>query len=177
MDLTQPYTEAAKNALFSARYEACLHGARSVEAEHVLLGLLRADLFELVSTSTLQTDQFRGTVEGYISRRAEVDSRTVTPLSRAAKRVLIFAAKESHNLSHNYVGTEHILLGLLTPRRRLLGLIIESPPLASRILKDSGFDVEEIVFRLRSGLVNSQSPRNSSTAVLGSRTLSEAQDP
>lgn len=167
--LSESYTETAKNALFIARYEACLHGARSVEPEHVLLGLLRADpgLFEIVSTRAIQTDQIRGIVEAQIFRGAQVDSGRVTPLSRAAEKVLRLAVVEGHDLRHDYLGTEHILLGLLRPRRRFSGLST-NPSLTARILSDSGFDVEEIILRIRSGLVNSQSPRKSPAARLGS---------
>jgi len=110
------YTEKARRVIFFARYEASQLGARSIETEHILLGLLREDKslagrFFPRAQSTL--DGIRKEIEGRTAKRDKVSTSVELPLSEQSKRVLTFASEEADRLLCNYIGTEHILLGLL----------------------------------------------------------------
>jgi ATP-dependent Clp protease ATP-binding subunit ClpC len=124
------YTEKARRVIFFARCEASQFGSPSIETEHLLLGLLRED--KALSNRFLQS---RGSVESIgrqIHQHAPVREKVSTsvdlPLSDEGKRVLAYAAEEAERLSHQHIGTEHLLLGLLR----------EEKSLASRLLHEQG---------------------------------------
>ncbi|MBI4483593.1 MAG: ATP-dependent Clp protease ATP-binding subunit [Acidobacteria bacterium] len=116
----EKYTEKARRVIFFARYEASQFGSRAIETEHLLLGLLREDknlatrFFPKAETTI---DNIRKAIEGRSVIREKVSTSVELPLSDEAKRVLNYAADESDRLSHKYIGTEHILLGLLREER------------------------------------------------------------
>ena len=170
MSRQREYTQQASSAVFHSRYEACLHGAHSVKPEHLLLGLLRADpeLFRLLSPRAAEIDEFRAAFESSIPSRPVVDSKSLTPLSRAARQVLKIAVKEGESLGDNFVGTEHILVGLIHPSgSRLSHFIKKSRPRIGEILSNCGFDVAQILLGIRSGKFNSHARAKDQTAVLG----------
>ena len=110
------YTEKARRVIFFARYEASQLGAQVIEAEHILLGLLREDkqltqkFFRNPDTTVMS---IRKEIEGRASLRDKVSASVDLPLSQSAKRVLSYAADESERLQHRHIGTEHLLLGIL----------------------------------------------------------------
>ena len=110
------YSEFAPTTIFCARYEAHTHGASAVGPEHVILGLVRADrqLFELCAPK-LNADQVRDTLESRLPRSRMLPRKSIIPLSRATKRVLILAKKESDSSGYTKIRTEHILAGLIRP--------------------------------------------------------------
>jgi ATP-dependent Clp protease ATP-binding subunit ClpC len=115
----EKYTEKARRVIFFARYEASQLGSRSIETEHILLGLLREDKalagrFFPRSQATLES--IRKELEGRMSKREKVSTSVELPLSEESKRVLSNASEEAERLLCNYIGTEHILLGLLRLR-------------------------------------------------------------
>jgi ATP-dependent Clp protease ATP-binding subunit ClpC len=110
------YTEKARRVIFFSRYEASQFGASQIEAEHILLGLLRED-------KNLTARFFHRSHANVELIRKEIENRTVMSdrislhidlqLSDGAKRALSFAAEESELLGNRHIGTEHLLLGLL----------------------------------------------------------------
>jgi ATP-dependent Clp protease ATP-binding subunit ClpC len=108
------YTESARRVLFFARYEASQDGSIAIEPEHLLLGILRGrpplirDLLAPVRPNDLRED---------LDRRTPLAERLPTsveiPFTPPTKQVLGFAAEEADRLRHSYIGTEHLLLGLL----------------------------------------------------------------
>jgi NAD(P)-dependent dehydrogenase (short-subunit alcohol dehydrogenase family) len=131
------YTEKARRVIFFARYEASQFGASAIEAEHILLGVLREDK-EI-------TDRFFPRPQGAVeSIRKEIEGRTTVrektstsvdlPLSNLAKRVLVYAHDESDRMGHTYIGTEHLLLGLLR----------EQATLAAEVLRERGLELEAV---------------------------------
>ena len=166
------YTQQASSAVFHSRYEACLHGAPSIKPEHLLLGLLRADpeLFRLLSPGATEINEFRAAFESYVPSRPVVDSKSLTPLSRAARRVLKIAVRESESLGDNLVSTEHILVGLIDLSESGISRFIKkSRPRIAEILSSCGFDLEQVKLGIRSGKFNSQTRAKHHTAVLGVR--------
>jgi ATP-dependent Clp protease ATP-binding subunit ClpC len=132
------YTERARRVLFFARYESSQFGSFAIESEHVLLGLIRegkgltSRIFALVHTSL---ESIRREIE---SRTAVHDKKTSTsveiPFTAETKRILQFAAEEADSLTHAYIGTEHLLLGILREERCL----------AARILMEKGLRINVV---------------------------------
>jgi ATP-dependent Clp protease ATP-binding subunit ClpA len=116
-----------------------------IGTEHLLLGLLREE--EGVAAQVLQAldvslDEVRAQVARIIGEGDEVATGQI-PFTPRAKRVLEFALREALSLGHNYIGTEHILLGLAR----------EGEGVAMRILVD--YDVDEA--KIRDGVMRALS--------------------
>ncbi len=107
------YAERAKRAIYFARHEASQLGGDSIEPEHLLLGLLRELPPPLAARLRLSIDRIRTEVRGRALLRDSVSTTVGMPLSAESKRVLEHARKEADRLSHQSVGTEHLLLGIL----------------------------------------------------------------
>jgi ATP-dependent Clp protease ATP-binding subunit ClpC len=121
------YTERARRVIFFARYEASQLGSSSIETEHLLLGLIREGkglTSRLFSKSHLSMESLRKEVEGRALYRDRVSTSVDIPLSPESKRVLGFAAEEAERMLHNYIGTEHVLLGLLREEKSLAAGIL-----------------------------------------------------
>lgn len=110
------YTESARRVLFFARYEACQLGARSIDTDHVLLGLTReakgivCDVFAL---SHVSLKSIRHEIDARAHSGEQTSTSIEIPFTSATKRVLQFTAEEADRLSHRHIGTEHLLLGLM----------------------------------------------------------------
>ena len=130
------YTERARRVLFSARYEAGRAGSPTVEPEHLLLALMRegkglsARIFE---RARVEPDDVRRAIESRTTRQ-EANSSGDRPLSASTEQVFEFAAQESDRLLHNYVGTEHLLLGIFREERSL----------AASILAERGLQINQV---------------------------------
>jgi ATP-dependent Clp protease ATP-binding subunit ClpC len=131
------YTEKARRVIFFARYEASQFGASQIEAEHMLLGLIREDKSltnRFLHRAQVNIDLIRKEIEGRTVLRDRVSSTIDLPLSGEAKRVLAFAAEESTRLGHRHIGTEHLLLGLLR----------EENSVAAEILYERGIRLSDV---------------------------------
>jgi ATP-dependent Clp protease ATP-binding subunit ClpC len=131
------YTEKARRVIFFARYEASQFGAQAIEAEHILLGLLREDkqLTQKFFRSPHSTvESIRREIESRTPLRDKVSASVDLPLSSNAKRVLSYAADESERLGHRHIGTEHLLLGILR----------EDKSSAAEILYERGLRLNQI---------------------------------
>ena len=110
------YTERAKAAVSAARSEALRHGSDYVRTEHLLLGLCRDP--EGIAARTLENlgediQMLAADIERQVQPGTRAASREEITFTSRAKKVLELAVEEARRLNHNYVGTEHILLGLL----------------------------------------------------------------
>jgi ATP-dependent Clp protease ATP-binding subunit ClpA len=131
------YTESARRAVFFARYEASQLGGASIEAEHLLLGVLReGDPFiaGLFSKTRLSMLQVRREVESRSPSRGKGSTSVEMPLSRESRRALDHAAEEAERLRHGSIGTGHLLLGLMR----------EEGSVAAGILTEMGLRVTAI---------------------------------
>jgi ATP-dependent Clp protease ATP-binding subunit ClpC len=130
------YTERARRVLFFARFEASQLGNISIETEHLLLGLIREKkgLANQVLASHVPLEDIRKDIEGRTAFRENVPTSVEIPFSADTKRVLQYAADEADRLLHNYIGTEHLLLGLLR----------EESSVANSILREHGFDLASV---------------------------------
>jgi ATP-dependent Clp protease ATP-binding subunit ClpC len=131
------YTESARRALFFARYEVCELGAKSIEIEHLLLGLSRAArgvVARMLSDADLSTEILRREIAGKSTRRVPISPSVEIPFSPSTKRALNLAAEEADRLAHSYIGVEHLLLGVLR----------EGDPVAAPILQSHGVKLDKV---------------------------------
>ena len=129
------FTPRAQQVLALARKEADRFHHNYVGTEHLLLGLIK--LGQGVAVSVLQKmgldlETVRAAVEKQVGTGQETKTQASIPYTPRAKKVLALAGKEAKALSHSYVGTEHILLGLLR----------EGEGVAARVLKSLEIDIE-----------------------------------
>ena len=121
------YTERARRVLFFARYEASQLGSISIVTEHLLLGLIREGkglTSRIFARSHLSLENIRKEIEGRTVFREKVSTSVEIPFSAETKRVLQCAAEEADRLLHNYIGTEHLLLGILREERSVAASIL-----------------------------------------------------
>ena len=121
------YTERARRVLFFARYEATQLGSTLIETEHLLLGLIREGkglTSRIFARSHLSLESIRKEIEGRTVFREKVSTSVEIPFSAETKRVLQFAAEEADRLLHTYIGTEHLLLGILREERSVAASIL-----------------------------------------------------
>ncbi|MBX3110464.1 MAG: ATP-dependent Clp protease ATP-binding subunit [Fimbriimonadaceae bacterium] len=130
----QRFTERARKVVFYAQEEAQKFGEGYVSTEHLLLGLVRetdsvaARVLERLGVSL---SRIRSEVEKQLPRGEARQSQDMT-LTPRAKRVIDLAYDEARNLNNNYIGTEHLLLGLIR----------EGDGLAGRVLAKLGVELE-----------------------------------
>src|SRR5258708_30131827 len=107
------YTEAARRAVFLARYEAAKCGSPFIETEHLLLGLLHQD--RKLAWRFVGSEEAIAAVEAQIRspESAQASTSVDLPLSHESKRVLAYGAEEAERMKHRHIDTEHLLLGLL----------------------------------------------------------------
>src|SRR4030088_2324605 len=132
----QRYTEKARRVIFFARYEASQYGSPYMESEHFLLGLLREDLGlvrRFLGPNSVTTD-IRAEIERQITRRERISTSAEVPLTTECKKILNLAVEESERLAHQWIGTEHILLGILGVEGSL----------AARLLREGGLKAQAI---------------------------------
>ena len=128
------FTPRAQQALVLARKEADRFNHNFVGTEHVLLGLIRVEgvAVNVLQKFGLNLETVRIEVEKLIGTGPDQKMIGNIPYTPRVKKVLSLAANEAKGLNHTYVGTEHILLGLLR----------EGDGVAARVLKNLGVDVE-----------------------------------
>jgi ATP-dependent Clp protease ATP-binding subunit ClpC len=131
----QRFTERARRIVFFAQEEASRLGENRVGPEHLLLGLIREPdsvaMRILVDQIGLFPERIRAAVERQAQRGTGNDGRDMQ-LTPAAKRTIDLAYEEARRLENNYIGTEHLLLGL----------VAEGEGLAARVLIAQGADLE-----------------------------------
>ena len=110
------FTPRAQQVLALARKEAERFNHNYVGTEHVLLGLIKLGqgvAVNVLEKMGLQLDTVRVEVEKQVGSGPDQASPGQIPYTPRVKKVLSLADKEAKQLNHSYVGTEHLLLGLL----------------------------------------------------------------
>jgi len=130
------FTDRARRVVVLAQEEARLLNHDYIGTEHILLGLIQEG--DGVAARALQSlgislDAVRARVEDIIGRGDE-QSPSHIPFTPRAKKVLELSLREALQLSHNYIGTEHILLGLIR----------EGEGVAAQVLVELGGDLERV---------------------------------
>ena len=130
------FTERVRKVLAMAREEAARLHHEYVGTEHILLGLIREG--EGVAAAVLQSlnvdlDDIQQKIEDTVKKgKAAQATGPDLPYTSRAKKVLELAMSEARELNHSYVGTEHLLLGLLR----------EEKGIAAQVLTDSGVNLD-----------------------------------
>ena len=130
----EKYNEKARRALFFARYESSKLGSKVIESEHILLGILREGediIKEIFARFNVKPEDVRREIEGDRIFVERISSTAELPLSEESKKILAYASHEAESMMHPYVGTEHLLIGLL----RVDGCV------AGRLLTARGFNL------------------------------------
>jgi len=140
------FTERARQVVVFAQDEARSLKHNYIGTEHLLLGLLREEeglAARVLEGLDVSLEHVRVEVERIIGV-GEESATGMIPFTPRAKKVLELALREARALRHNFIGTEHILLGVVR----------ENKGVASEILRASGLDADDIraeVRRLLSG--------------------------
>jgi len=163
------YTEKARRVIFFARYEASQYGSPYIESEHLLLGLLREDkaLANRFLRSHGSLESIRKQIEGRTTIRERVSTSVELPFSQEVKQILLHAQEHAERMAHKHIGTEHLLLGLLT----------EEKCFASEILQERGLRLSTVREELaRTQTEKMASARSKETSLLAefSRDLTQA---
>ena len=152
----QRFTERARKVVFYAQEEAGRLGENYVSTEHLLLGLVRENdsvAARILDKLGVSLGRIRSEIERQVTRgdgRLGQDMQ----LTPRAKRVIDLAYDEARQLNNNYIGTEHLLLGLIR----------EGEGLAGRVLSKLGVDLDRTrreVTSLQEGGDNTQGNANS----------------
>ncbi|MBI4557590.1 MAG: ATP-dependent Clp protease ATP-binding subunit [Candidatus Hydrogenedentes bacterium] len=131
------FTERAKHVVSAAREEATRLGSEYVRTEHILLGLCREpDGIAARALENLGVDieSLAMEIEQQIQRGNAVVSSDDIAFTPRAKKVLELAVEEARRFNHSYIGTEHILLGLVK----------EGEGIAAKVLQDMKIDLERV---------------------------------
>src|ERR1700694_122007 len=136
MSMWEPFTERARRSIVLAQEEAQRLGNNYIGTEHVLLGIISEG--ERLAAKVLETlgvnlAKVRAEVEAIVGRGGQTVQQEMVFTPRA-KRVIELAFEEARQLNHNYIGTEHLLLGLIR----------EGEGVAARVLTNLGVDPAKV---------------------------------
>jgi ATP-dependent Clp protease ATP-binding subunit ClpA len=130
------FTERARKVMVLAQEETGRFGHNYIGTEHLLLGLVMEEegvAAQALSSLNVALDEVREQVESVVGF-GEGGDRSQVPFTPRSKKVLELALRESMQLGHNYIGTEHILLGLAR----------ESEGVAARVLSNLDVDPDKV---------------------------------
>ncbi|MGH7691365.1 MAG: ATP-dependent Clp protease ATP-binding subunit [Candidatus Dormibacteria bacterium] len=136
------FTEKAKKVLTLAQDEAEKSHHSYIGTEHLLLGLLREGeglAAKVLANLGVEIDKVRDTIESVLGRNERIIVQQIIPTSRV-KKVIEIAFEEAKRMNCTYVGTEHLLLGLL----------IEGEGIAAHVLEDLGANLDKVRHELDS---------------------------
>ncbi|MBE0417586.1 MAG: ATP-dependent Clp protease ATP-binding subunit [Coriobacteriia bacterium] len=140
------FTEKARRVVVYAQEEARMLNQNYIGTEHLLLGLIREQdgiAAKALESLSISLEDVHAQVEELIGRGTFVPTGHI-PFTPRAKKVLELSLREALQLGHNYIGTEHILLGLIR----------EGEGVAAQVLLNLGADLEKVrsaVIQLLSG--------------------------
>ena len=133
--MQERFTERVRKVISLARQEAVRLHHDYIGTEHLLLGLVKEGegVAAVVLTNLgINTDDLRRAVENAVDAGSETLVLGEVPLNQEARSCLNYALDEARKMNHTYIGTEHLLLGLLREERGV----------ACQILQSLGMDIE-----------------------------------
>ncbi|MCU0726321.1 MAG: ATP-dependent Clp protease ATP-binding subunit [Planctomycetes bacterium] len=131
------FTERARKVMGLARQEAQRFGHDYIGTEHVLLGLVQEGngvAAQVLKNLDVEMKKIRIEVEKLVKNGTNTVSMGQLPFTPRAKKVLELALEEAQSLGHNYIGTEHLLLGLIK----------ENEGIAAQVLMNLDVKLEEV---------------------------------
>jgi ATP-dependent Clp protease ATP-binding subunit ClpC len=162
------FTERARKVIILAKEEARRFNHDYIGTEHILLGLIREG--EGVAAAVLQKlevslENIRLEIEKLVQPGPTTQIIGDIPFTPRAKKALELAAEEARSLGHNYIGTEHLLLGLIR----------EGEGIASQVLLNLGMDLNSVRNEVM-GLLGSALPGMNQGGAAQSKTKTPALD-
>jgi hypothetical protein len=159
------YNDQARRAIFFARYAASQSGSPKIEAEHLLLGVVReAGSWISRFAPSLSIEDLRAKIPRRMRPAETTPPQISMPLTKECKNILSYAAEEAVNLNHRYIGCEHLLLAILR----------EENCLASTLLKEAGLQEESLRERVSTDVSQSETVRPAGISLLGGREVVHA---
>ncbi len=131
------FTDRARKVMQLANQEAQRFNHEYIGTEHILLGLVKEGsgvAANVLKNLDVDLRKIRLEVEKLVQSGPEMVTMGKLPHTPRAKKVIEYAIEEARNLNHNYVGTEHLLLGLLR----------EEEGVAAQVLKNLGLKLEDV---------------------------------
>src|SRR5690606_23501052 len=131
------FTDRARKVMALANQEAQRFNHEYIGTEHILLGLVKEGSgvgANVLKNLDVDLRKVRLEVEKLVKPGPEMVTMGKLPQTPRAKKVIEYAIEEARNLNHNYVGTEHLLLGLLR----------EHDGVAAQVLMNLGLKLEEV---------------------------------
>ncbi len=136
--MLEKFTDRARKVINLARQEAERLGHEFIGTEHILLGLVKEGsgvAANVLENLGVDLEKIRIEVEKYVSSPGEtISASSSLPFTPKAKKVLELAMEEARILEHNYIGTEHLLLGVLR----------EQDGMAAQVLLNLGVKLEDV---------------------------------
>jgi len=136
------FTERARKIMSLADEEARRMNHACIDTEHVLLGMVEEGSgvgANVLTNLGAESDAVRREVEKLVKPGLEKPATVVRPQTPGTKQVVEFAIEEARNLGHNYVGSEHLLLGLMRVKEGI----------ASRVLGQMGITQDDVTAAIR----------------------------
>src|SRR5215213_6349854 len=137
MDMFERFTDRARKVMALANQEAQRFNHEYIGTEHILLGLVKEGSgvgANVLKNLDVDLRKIRLEVEKLVQSGPDMVTMGKLPQTPRAKKVIEYSMEEARNLNHNYVGTEHILLGLLR----------EQEGVAAQVLMNLGLKLEEV---------------------------------
>src|SRR5688572_19396658 len=131
------FTDRARKVMGLAKAEAQRLNHEYIGTEHVLLGLVQEGsgvAANVLKNMNIDLKRIRAEIEKIVKGSPTMVTQGNLPFTPRAKKVLELAVEEASNLGHNYIGTEHLLLGLIK----------ENEGIAARVLLNLGVKLEEV---------------------------------
>src|SRR6516165_9746063 len=160
------FTDRAQKVMQLANQEAQRFNHEYIGTEHILLGLVKEGsgvAANVLKNLDIDLRKIRLEVEKIVMHGPGTDSpfRGIRPQTPRAKKVIEYSIEEARNLNHNYVGTEHLLLGLLR----------EQEGVAAQVLMNLGLKLEDVREEVLNLLGHNMDPNEGSGG--GERTASK----
>lgn len=133
------YTEKARQVVVLAQDEARTLKHNYIGTEHILLGLLREEeglAARVLGEVGINVVDARAYISSTVGEGDEALAGQI-PFTPRAKKVLEFGLREALSLGHNYIGTEHVLLGLVREREGMAALYLHTQGISAQIVRDS----------------------------------------
>src|SRR5689334_1865553 len=137
MDMFERFTDRARKVMALANQEAQRFNHEYIGTEHILLGLVKEGSgvgANVLKNLDVDLRKVRLEVEKLVKSGPDMVTMGKLPQTPRAKKVIEYAIEEARSLNHNYVGTEHLLLGLLR----------EHDGVAAQVLMNLGLKLEEV---------------------------------
>jgi ATP-dependent Clp protease ATP-binding subunit ClpA len=135
--MNERFTDRARKVMQLANQESQRFNHEYIGTEHILLGLVKQDTgvaAKVLKNLDIDLRKIRLEVENIVQVGPDLDTMGKLPQTPRVKKVIEYSIEEARNLNHNYVGTEHLLLGLLREREGV----------AAQILMNLGLKLEDV---------------------------------